>query len=102
MLAFGFIDGTEIVGIGLMAAVLAVQLLLCFKGKRKVVRLIPVFVFLLLTVASLVMVYALDSWSSLGFFLLAVGMAALLGVCCLGWIIFGITALIKKRKARSE
>ena len=102
MLAFGFVDSTDIVGIALMVAVLAVQLLLCFKGKRKVVRLIPVFVFLFLTVASLVMVYVLESWSSLGFFLLAVGMAALLGVCCLGWIIFGITALIKKRKARSE
>ena len=30
MLAFGFVDSTDIVGIALMVAVLAVQLLLCF------------------------------------------------------------------------
>jgi hypothetical protein len=60
---------------------LSIQLLLCFKTKRLAVRLIPVFLCLISTLALTIMAIFSDGWDAFAYMFLAIGSSALLLSC---------------------
>lgn len=96
MLHFGSFDiRTDIFVLILSILLLTVQLLLCFKVKKTVVRIIPVCLLSCLTAVFITLIFVSEGWDSLGFLLLAICSAALLLVCGLGW---GIWWFVKTGK----
>lgn len=70
--------------------VITAQLLLCFKGKRLWVKLIPSGAMLVSALAFAVMAQMVDGWDGVGylfFFLLSVWLLLLTGIC---WIIWAV------------
>ncbi len=76
---------------------LPLQLLLCFKCKHKLLRLLPVMLLVLPTVCFLILSATVKGWESLGYLLLAVLTGLMLLVCGLGWGIYGIARWIKRK-----
>lgn len=79
----------------IMAAIFAVQLLLCFKVKRTIWKLIPLLAVLLLMLVCIVD-YALSGWSNWAFLLLLLFLSMPFGAIGAGWLLYGIVRLIKK------
>ena len=99
MLHFGFFDIRTDVFV-LLAAIIFVliQALLCFKVKKVIVRLIPAILSLAAIIVFAVLAFVFEGWDRLGYLLLAIFAAILLAVCGLGWGIWSITKLIRKKK----
>lgn len=79
--------------------VIAAQLLLCFKGKRLWVKLIPSGTMVASAIAFAVMAQMADGWNGVGylfFFLLSAWLLALTGFCWFLW------AVIRKGKKTDE
>ena len=96
MLHFGSFDiRTDIFGLLLFMVVVLLQMFLCFKVKRKVIRWIPVYLSLGLVIVFAALGFILDGWDSFGCFFLALCSAILLLGSGVGW---GIWAIARKRK----
>ena len=96
MLHFGLFDIRTDVFILLVSIILVLlQVFLCFKVKKKSVRLMPVYLTLLLAVVFFVIGFILDGWDSVGFFFLSVCSMILLVCSGIGW---GVWEIIKKLK----
>ena len=94
MIDFGIFEiKTEIFILILSVLMLALQLLLCFKVKKLLLRLLPAILFAILTMAFFVLIFLSEGWDSVGFLLLAICSAALLLFCGIGW---GIWAILRK------
>lgn len=94
MLHFGFIDiRTDIFVFVLVFILVLFQLLLCFKAKKNIIRLIPVCLFSGLAVLFIVLGFIFSDWDSFGFFFLAGCTLVLLLACGIGW---GIWVVIRK------
>ena len=94
----GDIELTTVV-LNLSSAVfLPVQLLLCFKVKSKMIRLLPVIVLSAITAFLVVMAAMATGWDGLGYIFLAIFTGLMLLACGIGWGIWGITRLIRKIK----
>lgn len=77
---------------------LPVQLLLCFKVKSKVIRLLPV---ILLSIPTLFFIYKAiisTGWDNLRYIFPTIFTGFMLIMCGIGWSIWGITKLIKKKR----
>ncbi len=92
----GDIELTTVVLIFSIVVLLSLQLLLCFKVKSRVIRLLPVIVFSIPTIIFVVMSVASTGWDGLGYILLAIFAGFMLLMCGIGWGIWAITKLIKK------
>lgn len=100
MLHFGSFEiRTDIFVYIVAAIVLLVQLLLCFKVKNKHVRLIPVYLFSLLTAVFAVLSLFFDGWDRVGFVLLAVCAAFFVLACGAAWAIW---RLVKRRRENKD
>ncbi len=98
MLHFGSFDiRTDVFVLIMFVVVFLVQLLLCFKVKNQVIRLIPTYLFLDLTVIFAVLTFVFDGWDSVGFLFLAICTAALLFSCGIGW---GVWWFVNRRKQK--
>ena len=98
MLHFGFFDiRTDIFVCVLAAVILLVQLLLCFKVKNKHIRLIPVYLFSILTVVFAALSVVFDAWDRVGCVLLAVCADFFLLVCGAAWAVWRI---VKRRNKK--
>jgi len=82
--------------------VLIIQLLLCFKIKNKFIKLIPVILFLILTIVFSIFIFILDGWDSVGCLLLAIGSLFLLFVCGISWIIWRFNMKLEKDKLKKR
>ncbi len=80
--------------LAIAAALLPIQLLLCFKARRLIVRLLPVLLLLLATVILAVMLFTADGWDAFGYLILIYISGGMLAVCGLGWGIWGLSKLI--------
>ena len=82
-----------------IVVLLPVQLLLCFKVKSKVIRLLPVVIFFILTIISIVMsvTTAGSGWDGLGYIFLVIFTGFMMLMCGVGWGIWAISKLIKKK-----
>jgi len=72
------------------AVMLTVQLVLCFKGNKLWVRLIPVCLCAAAAVVCFVLEFLSDGWDAIGFMFLALFLTALLLVCGIGWGVWTI------------
>lgn len=86
----------------LMAAVLIVQLLLCFKVKSLAIRLIPAVILFALTTFLFVMTYYSSGWDSVGYVILSTYTGCMLSMSAIGWVIWLIVRIIKKKKSKSN
>ena len=96
---FENIDMSEVLAVLLILLVIGGQLLLCFKVKKLWIRLIPAVAALIATVAFFVIMLTLaEGWDVLGYLLLWVYSAVLLGADVIAWILFAIIRALKKPK----
>lgn len=78
--------------------VLAIQIFVCFRAKRKWVRWLPMLVLAAGTAGLVAAVFLSDGWAAVGFLFLAMYTAALLPVCGLGWGVWFLLRLWKKKE----
>ena len=76
------------------------QLLLCFQVKHIWIRLIPAILFFAAAVVFFILMFVLEGWDIVGCLVLMILSAAALGVCALGWGIWAVVAIIRKRKKK--
>lgn len=79
-----------------VAVILPVQLLLCFKIRKIVIRLLPVMVLSVLTAVLSLLAAITSGWDSLGYVFLAVFAGIMLLVCGGAWGIWAIAKRMKK------
>ena len=94
----GDIELTTAVLIFSIVVLLPIQLLLCFKVKSRVIRLLPVILLSIPTIIFTVMSVAITGWDGLGYIFLAIFTGFMLLMCGVGWGIWAISKLIKKKK----
>lgn len=73
----------------------AVQAVLCMKGKRVAVKLIPTFLAVFLTAGSLTLYMVTKNWAWL---IICMPTSMLLIPCAFAWILYGILRLVKKMR----
>ena len=98
MLHFGLFDiRTDVFVLLMFIIVILFQTFLCFKAKKKTVRLIPISLSLTLTIVFVALGFVFDGWDAVGFFFLAICSAMLLLGSGIGW---GVWAIIRKRTSK--
>ncbi len=94
MLHFGFFDiRTDVFVLFLFIIVMLLQIFLCFKVKKNIIRLMPIYLSLGLIILFSSLGFIFDGWDSFGFFFLAICSALLLVGIGIGW---GAWAIIKR------
>ena len=96
----GDISLSELVLILSVVAILPVQLLLCFKVRSRIVRLLPVALLCVLAVASILMTLNSTGWDTLGYIFFAIYAAFMILMCGIGWGVWAIVSIIKKKTKR--
>ena len=91
----GDVNLTLILIIFSILLILPCQLLLCFKAKKVLVRLIPSFIFIFSSALFIILSRTAMDWSALFYIICAVYSGILLLMCVVGWIIFGIIKAVK-------
>ena len=81
-----------------IVVLLPVQILLCFKVKRKVIRLLPVILLSIPTLFFIAMAITATGWDNLGYIFPAIFTGFMLIICGIGWGIWAITIFIKRKK----
>ena len=76
------------------AAALILQLLLCFKAKKLLLKLIPVALFIVSAIIFSVCSAAVNGWDGIGYLFFALLSFGLIFVCGIGW---GVWAVVRKR-----
>ncbi|MCF0121202.1 MAG: hypothetical protein HUJ65_06145, partial [Oscillospiraceae bacterium] len=74
------------------------QLLLCFKVKSLIIRLLPVIVFTLLTAVNVCLAYAAGDWDAIAYLAIGVLTLIMLAACGIGWGVWGISRLFRRKK----
>ncbi len=78
--------------------VLPIQLLLCFKVKKLIVRLIPMLVTAISTqIFGLLMIYS-GGWNTLGYVLLMIMSCVLLAASLFDWGIWAVVSKIRRKR----
>ena len=80
----------------LISLFFAVQFFMCFKIKNVFIRLIPTALTFAATAVLFIMIYASEGWDSIGYLVLTLYCALLLGGCAFSWLLFALIKLIKK------
>ena len=93
----GDIELTTAVLIFSVVVLLPIQLLLCFKVKSKAIRLLPVILLSIPTIIFVMMSVAITGWDGLGYIFLAIFTGFMLLMCGVGWGIWAINKLVKKK-----
>ena len=76
---------------------LPIQLLLCFKAKRRVFRLLPVTLLCAATLFFVAQAAASTGWDSLGYALFGIFTGLMLLMCGIGWGIWAAANFLKKK-----
>ncbi len=98
----GNIELTTLVLIFSVVVLFPIQLLLCFKVKRIVIRLLPVIVLFIPTVIFAVRSVIVTGWDALGYIFLTIFTGFMLLVCGIGWGIWVIVKFVKKKRYNSK
>ena len=96
----GDISLSEFVLILSVVVILPVQLLLCFKVKSLLIRLLPISMLGILAVISLLMTLNSTGWDTLGYIFFAIYAAIMILMCGISWGVWAIVNLIKKKTER--
>ena len=92
---------TVLIALAASAAVIAVQLLFCFKTRRIWLRLIPTVLPLAVVIAMYVHLRLATGWEALGYLILLLGAAVLLAADALGWLIFSICRYVRRVRCKT-
>ena len=92
------IEVTTLIAITSVLVVLPIQLLLCFKVKPIFLRLLPSILLTGTTILLFAMMAASRDWDAIGYAVLGVFSGVLLIFSGIGWGIWGLVALIGKKK----
>ena len=92
----GDIELTMLVIVFSAVFILPIQLLLCFKSNKTIVRLIPMMIFASLFAIFTVLRYIAIDWSALFYLICSVFCLIMLAFSAIGWGIWAITKKIKK------
>lgn len=84
--------------IGSAVALLPIQLLLCFRVRSRMIRLLPVVALALAALIFCCKAVTSTDWDSFGYILLAILAGLMLFMCGAGWVIWAIAGIIKKRR----
>lgn len=98
----GDMEITTVVLILSIAVLLPGQLLLCFKVKRRAIRLLPVILLAIPTSLCVVMAIVTSGWGSIGYLLLAILAGFMLLVCGLAWAIWAAAKLVRKKRENNK
>ena len=94
----GDIEFTTVVLVFSVVVLLLIQLLICFKVKNKVIRLLPVILLSIFTIFFVAMTSTATGWDNLGYVFLAILTGFMWLMCGIAWGIWAIVKLIKKKK----
>ena len=78
------------------------QLLLCFKIRSLMIRLLPPISLFLLTVFFAVRMFTSVGWDGLGYMFLALVTAILFCVCGMAWATFGVVRYMKNKRNKES
>ncbi len=92
----GDVELTALIAIFSIVVLLPIQILLCFKVKSKVLRLMPAVVLFALSIFFAVMSATSSGWDGIGWMFFFLYAAWMLFMCGVAWGIFGIHKLLKK------
>ena len=92
------IEVTTLIAITSVLVVLPIQLLLCFKVKPVFLRLLPSILLTGTTILLFAMMATSRDWDAIGYAVLGVFSGVLLIFSGIGWGIWGLVALIRKKK----
>ena len=93
----GDIGLTKLVLIVSIVVLLPLQLLLCFKVKKLLFRLLPIIILFILTIAFVIMNFLIPSWDNLVYLFLAIFSGFMMFMCGVGWGIWAISAKAKRK-----
>ena len=96
----GDVELTTLVIIVAIVAVLPIQLLLCFKIKNLLLRLLPSILFTIVTISFFAMIFSTQDWDSIGYAILAMLAGLLLLMSGVAWGLWGIVVCVRKYKRR--
>ena len=80
--------------------VLGWQLAFCFLFRRVWLRLIPAAAIALATAVFFGLALSAEGWDALGYAILLILGLIMLGLCLVGWLVFAVVCIVKKRRAR--
>lgn len=83
-------DGTTVFAFAMAALVLILQLLLCYKTKKKLIQLLPMILLAISTVVFCVLSACIGGWDAFGYLFFAILSFGLLFVCGVVWVIWAI------------
>lgn len=92
------IEITTLIAISSVLIVLPIQLLLCFKVKKLVLRLLPSLVLTATTVFLFIRMRMATDWDAIGYAILGVFSGVLLVFSGIAWGVWAIIKLVKKKK----
>ena len=80
--------------------VLGWQLAFCLLFRRVWLRLIPAAAIALATAVFFGLALSAEGWDALGYAILLILGLIMLGLCLVGWLLFAVVCIVKKRRAR--
>ena len=89
---------TVLIAASAVLIVLPLQLALCFRAKKLLFKLIPPVLLAVATFTFLVLMITAKDWSALVYLIFAVFSVALLIFSGIGWGIWGISRLVKRKR----
>lgn len=96
------IDPVTLIACLIIIATLLIQLILCFKVKSKIIRLLPISVLAVVSAVFTVLCTITTGWDGLAYALYAIFAGILLVICCFSWGIWWIVKRIKAKKIRAK
>lgn len=99
MVDLGFIkiDTSNFIAILIGIAVFVLQLILLFKVKSLLIKLLPDILMMVFGLVCFICMNVTQGWDAVGWLLLMVFAIIYLGVSAFAWVIYGIVKLIKKK-----
>ena len=83
-------DPASLVIIALVTSVFIIQLLLCLKAKKMLIKLVPIILLVISTVVFFICSMAVNGWDGLGYLFFALLSMCLIAVCGICWLIWAI------------
>ena len=87
-----------LLAVSAICIVMPIQLVLCFRAKRFLIKLLPAILLTVATVTFYAMILVTTDWSAFAYGILAIFSEVLLFFSAIAWGIWGIAKLIHKRK----
>lgn len=82
-------------------AILALQLLLCFRVKKTVLKLVPAALLLIAEAVFVILMHTTSGWDAPVYAIFAIVFGIFLFACGTGWAVWFLVRFIQKKKDRS-